>query len=87
MTSEELALLVFHLPREKFMDVRTFNLKRVTQFLLLFLNLKIVKMERSDLREKISEILMPIQGILFPRNVQSHSLHLLFLVNPRSPQI
>jgi hypothetical protein len=57
-------LLVFRILRKKFIDLRTLNLWRVTQFLLLFLNLRIVKMGRSDLREKISEMLMPIQGIL-----------------------
>jgi hypothetical protein len=69
------------------MELRTFNLRRVTQFLQLFLNLRIVKMGRLDPREKISEMLMLIQGILLLRNVQNHFLHLLFLVNPRSPQI
>jgi hypothetical protein len=79
MTSEDPCLLI----DEKFMDLRTFNLRRVTQFLLLLLNLRIMKMGRSDPRGNISETLMLIQGILLLRNVQNHSLHLLFLVNPR----
>jgi hypothetical protein len=35
------------------MDLRTFNLRRVTQFLPLFLTLRIVKMGRSDPRNNL----------------------------------
>jgi hypothetical protein len=37
---------------KKFKDLRTFNLRRVTQFLPLFLTLTTVKMGRLDLRKK-----------------------------------
>jgi hypothetical protein len=39
---------------KKFRDLRTLDFKRIIQFLLLPLNLRIVKRERSDPREKIS---------------------------------
>jgi hypothetical protein len=92
MTSEELAAAGISSTGKRFMDLRTFNLWRVSQFLPLSLTLRIEKMGRSDPRKnlvlkKISKMWMLIRGSLLLRDVQNHSLHPSFSVNLRSPQI
>jgi hypothetical protein len=48
--------LVFHLLGKKFKELRMSNLRKLTQFLVLLPNLRIVRRGRFDPRKKISEM-------------------------------
>jgi hypothetical protein len=64
MTSEELAAAGIPPAKEEVQETDNAQLPRITQLLLLHLNLKFAKKGKSDLREKISEMLMLIFEIL-----------------------
>jgi hypothetical protein len=80
MTSEELAAAGVSSTGKRFTNLRTFNLKRITQSLTLPLIMRIMRTGRSDLRvhlvlKKISQMLMLTPGNLLQQRALSHTLH------------